>query len=107
MGCYKSNSKMSLKLMKLHYDLAQTGSLVTIRALVSQVLLGLDEEYNLVVVVIQSKPNITWLDIQFELLSFEKRLEHQNNTKCDLLRRDFINVMMLTSLRRSTKSLER
>ncbi|XP_038893234.1 uncharacterized protein LOC120082085 [Benincasa hispida] len=47
----------------------------------AKVLLGLDEEYNPVVVVIQSKPEISWLDMQFELLSFEKRLEHQNISK--------------------------
>lgn len=48
-----------------------------IRALVSQVLLGQDEEYNPIVVKIEGKLDISWLDIQSELLSYKKWLEHQ------------------------------
>lgn len=61
----KGNSKMNeyLKLMKTHSDnLAQAGSPITTRALISQVLLGLDKEYNPIVVGIQGKPSISWLD---------------------------------------------
>ncbi|KGN44034.1 hypothetical protein Csa_011882 [Cucumis sativus] len=46
-----------------------------------KVLLRLDEVYNPLTVVIQGKSNISWLDMQSELLIFEKRLEHQNSQK--------------------------
>ncbi|XP_038887688.1 protein transport protein sec-16A.1-like [Benincasa hispida] len=49
-----------------------------LRALVSQVLLGLDEEYNAIVATIQSKENVSWLDMQSELLLFEKRAERKH-----------------------------
>lgn len=71
-----------LRLMKNHADnLGQAGSLVTTRNLISQVLLGLDEEYNSVVAMIQGRVNISWSEMQVELLVFEKRLELQNTQK--------------------------
>lgn len=71
-----------LRIMKSHFNnLAHAGSPVSTRALISQVLLGLDEEYNPVVVGIWGKPGISWLDMQFELMFYEKRLEHQNAVK--------------------------
>lgn len=48
-----------LCIMKTNSDnLEQAGSLVPIRSLVSQVLLGFDEEYNTVVAMIQEKGDI-------------------------------------------------
>lgn len=76
----KGNTKMSeyLRIMKSHSDnLAQAGSPITTRALISQVLLGLDDEYNRIVVGIQGKPGISWLDMQSKLLSYKKQLGHQ------------------------------
>ena len=49
-------------------NLGQAGSLVPHHALVSQVLLGLDEAYNLVIVLIQGKLETSWHDMQSELL---------------------------------------
>ncbi|KAA0026100.1 uncharacterized protein E6C27_scaffold19G00360 [Cucumis melo var. makuwa] len=80
----KGNTKMEeyLLVMKTNVDnLGQVGSPVPRRALISQVLLGLDEVYNLVIVVIQGKPDISWLDMQSKLLIFEKILKHQNTQK--------------------------
>ncbi|XP_038896600.1 uncharacterized protein LOC120084860 [Benincasa hispida] len=99
----KGGQKMSgyLKLMKLHSDnLAQTSSPVSTRTLISQVLLGLDEEYNLVVVGIQGKPGISWLDMQSELLTYEKRLEHQNSIKIHstFAQQPFVNVAFSMNL---------
>ncbi|XP_031739914.1 uncharacterized protein LOC116403326 isoform X1 [Cucumis sativus] len=80
----KGSFKMEdyLCVMKTNVDnLSQAGSLVPPCALISQVLLGLDEVYNLVIVVIQGKLNISWLDMQSELLIFEKMLEHHNTQR--------------------------
>lgn len=66
----KGNLKMTeyLCIMKNHADnLGQAGSPVTTRSLISQVLLGLDEEYNLVVAMIQGRAGITWSEMQAEL----------------------------------------
>ena len=78
----EGNYKMEdyLRIMKINADnLGQAGSPVPHRYLISQVLLGLDEVYNPVTAVIQGKPDISWLDMQSELLIFEKFLEHQNS----------------------------
>ena len=80
----KGNSNMEdyLRIMKTNADnLGQAESPIPRRALISQVLLGLDEVYNPVIVVIQGKPEISWLDMQSKLLIFEKRLKHQNSQK--------------------------
>ncbi|KAA0065902.1 Retrovirus-related Pol polyprotein from transposon TNT 1-94 [Cucumis melo var. makuwa] len=42
-----------------------------------KVLLDLDEVYNLVIVVMQGKPKISWIDMQSELLTFEKRFNKE------------------------------
>ncbi|TYK05754.1 Retrovirus-related Pol polyprotein from transposon TNT 1-94 [Cucumis melo var. makuwa] len=71
-----------LRIMKTNSDkLGQAGSPVPKRAFISQALLGLDEVYNPVIAVIQGKPEISWIDMQSELLTFEKRLEHQDTQK--------------------------
>lgn len=71
-----------LQLMKTNADkLGQARSPVPRCAFISQVLLGLDEVYNLVIAVIQGKLETSWLDMQFELLIFEKRLEHHKIVK--------------------------
>ena len=44
--------------------------------LVSQVLAGLDSlEYNPIVCQINEKENVSWMELQSKLLSYEKRLE--------------------------------
>lgn len=71
----KGNFRMSeyLRLMKMHSDnLGQAESHVPTRPLVSQVLLGLDEDYNPVVATLQGKPETTWLEMQLELLTYER-----------------------------------
>lgn len=73
--CRKGNLKMSdyLRLMKSHANnLGQAGSLVSSRNLVTQVLLGLDEEFNPVVAMIQERGDLSWGEMQAELLVFEK-----------------------------------
>ncbi|XP_038904869.1 uncharacterized protein LOC120091100 [Benincasa hispida] len=67
-----------LALMKKYFDrLALARSPVFAIDLVSQVLSGLDEEYNLVIVVIQGKGAVRWSDMQSDFLSHEKCLEYQ------------------------------
>ena len=80
----KGNTKMEkyLCVTKTNVDnLGQAGSLVLKRVLISQVLLRLDDVYSLVIVVIQGKSNISWLNMQSELLILYKRLDHQNSQK--------------------------
>ncbi|XP_038905164.1 uncharacterized protein LOC120091275 isoform X4 [Benincasa hispida] len=80
----KGNLKMEeyLQTMKMNTDnLEQAGSPMPPRTLVSQVLLGLDEEYNAIVAMIQGRVDMSWLDMQSELLLYERRLEHQSNQK--------------------------
>lgn len=68
--------------MKKYSDsLALAGSPVLARDLISQVLSGLDEEYNPVAVLLQSGPNVSWAEMQAELMSYEKRLEYQLSLK--------------------------
>lgn len=69
-----------LQLMKLHFgNLGQVGNPVLTRALISQVLLGLDEDYNAVAVALQGKTELSWLQMKSKLVSYEKRL---GSTKC-------------------------
>ncbi|TYK22689.1 T3P18.3 [Cucumis melo var. makuwa] len=54
---------------------------VTSSKLLRKVSLGLYKVYNPVTAVIQGKPDIFLLDMQSELLIFEKHLEHQNSQR--------------------------
>lgn len=54
---------------------------MSLQSPVSQVLVGLDEEYNPIVVVIQRNIAITWSKLQIGLLTFEECLEHQFSHK--------------------------
>ena len=65
--------------MKLVDNVALAGKPVEMNDLVSQVLLGLDShEYNHVVCQINEKEEVSWLELQAILLSYEKRLEQMN-----------------------------
>lgn len=87
-----------LRIMKNQADnLGQAGSPVNTRSLISQVLLGLDEEYNPVVAMIQGRVGITWSEMQAELLVFEKRLELQDNLKSSLSLSHGASVNMASS----------
>ncbi|KAK3225790.1 hypothetical protein Dsin_005652 [Dipteronia sinensis] len=56
-------------------NLTFAGNPVPVRQLVYQIMAGLDEEYTLIAVMIQSKSEITWFGFQAELLTYEKRME--------------------------------
>lgn len=71
-----------LRVMKNHADnLSQAGSPVGTRTIISQVLLGLDEEYNPMVATLQGYKNLSRAELQSELLIFEKRLDFQISLK--------------------------
>lgn len=56
--------KNYLRIIKINVDnLGQARGPIPRRALISQVLLGLDEVYNSVIAVIQGKLEIMWLDM--------------------------------------------
>ncbi|TXG47047.1 hypothetical protein EZV62_026341 [Acer yangbiense] len=78
----KGGMKMSdyLKMAKRLIDnLALAGRPVPLEDLVSQILNGLDShEYNPLVCQINEKEDISWIDLQAKLLSYEKRLEQMN-----------------------------
>ncbi|TYK24890.1 Retrovirus-related Pol polyprotein from transposon TNT 1-94 [Cucumis melo var. makuwa] len=59
----------------------QDSSPAPTRAFISQVLLGLDEEYNAIVATLQEKPELSCLQMQLKLHSYEKRLQAQNAQK--------------------------
>jgi hypothetical protein len=70
-----------LKSMKKLVDnLALAGHPVTLDDLISQTLTGLDSpDYNPIVCQIIEKENISWLELQSKLLTYEKRLEQLND----------------------------
>lgn len=83
----KGSLKMAdyLRVMKTYADnLGQAGSPVSTRSLISQVLLGLDEEYNPIVATLQGRTGVAWAELQADLLVFEKRLDLQNSDKNNL-----------------------
>ncbi|XP_038875081.1 uncharacterized protein LOC120067610 [Benincasa hispida] len=83
----KATLKMSeyLTLTKKYADnLAFAGPPMSPPDLISQVLSGLDEEYNPVVVAVKSKGTTRWSDLQSDLLSYEKRLEYQLAIKTNI-----------------------
>lgn len=53
--------------------------------LISQVLSRLDEEYNPVAVLIQSRPGVSCGEMQAKLISYEKRLKYQLSLKSGFL----------------------
>ena len=55
------------------------GKQVELDDLVSQIITGLDShEYNPVVCQINERDEISWLELEAKLLSYEKRLEQMN-----------------------------
>lgn len=62
-----------LDTMKKYFDNLQVaGYPMEMRSFISHVTTGLDEEYTPIVCVIRSQ-NMTWCEVQLELLSFEQR----------------------------------
>jgi len=78
----KGEKKMEDYLMKMK-DLADklkmAGSPISNADLVIQTLNGLDVDYNPVVVKLSDQINISWVDLQAQLLAFESRLDQLNN----------------------------
>lgn len=83
-----------LRVIKTHADnIVQAGGDMSDRSMISQVLRGLDEEYNPVVAVLQGKSSITWPEIQSELLVFEKHLDYQRSLKTNSFNNASMNVV--------------
>lgn len=62
--------------MKEHSDnLNLVGCNYTLIDLITQILSGLDSEHTPIVVTLSEKENLTWIEFQTYLLSFESRLE--------------------------------
>jgi histone deacetylase 1/2 len=78
----KGEKKMEDYLMKMK-DLADklkmAGSPITNADLIIQTLNGLDTDYNPIVVKLSDQINLSWVDLQAQLLSFESRLDQLNS----------------------------
>lgn len=62
--------------MKRIYDqLALAGAPITTEELIMHTLNGLHADYNAIVVKLIDQPNLTWVEAQSSLLSFETRLD--------------------------------
>ncbi|KAA0036876.1 Retrovirus-related Pol polyprotein from transposon TNT 1-94 [Cucumis melo var. makuwa] len=77
LGTSTSLAHQDTKLKVICWDMyhvlrCQVGNPVLTRALISQVLLGLDEDYNAVAVALQGKTELSWLQMKSKLVSYEK-----------------------------------
>lgn len=68
-----------LKMKNLSDKLKLAGSPISSSDLIIQTLNGLDADYNPVVVKLSDQINLTWVDLQAQLLAFENRMEQLNN----------------------------
>nr|KYP75308.1 hypothetical protein KK1_008029 [Cajanus cajan] len=83
---FHSSRKGSMKMeeylikMKLLADsLKLAGSPISNTDLITQTLAGLDINYNAIIVQLSDKNDLTWIDMQAQLLTFENRLEQLNS----------------------------
>ena len=83
-----------LKMMNFAHKLKMAGSLISNSDLMIQTLNGLDADYNPVVVKLYDQINLSWVDLQAQLLAFESRINQLNN---------FNNLSMNTSTNFATK----
>ncbi|KAK0586960.1 hypothetical protein LWI29_015268 [Acer saccharum] len=80
----KGSMKMDeyLNTMKKYADhMALAGAPVTMRDLVPQITSGLDDEYTPAVLMVESKPDLSWVELQGMLLTYENRLEQLTSLK--------------------------
>ncbi|GAU51268.1 hypothetical protein TSUD_412550 [Trifolium subterraneum] len=68
-----------IKMKNLSDKLKLAGSPISNSDLMIQTLNGLDAEYNPVVVKLSDQINLSWVDVQAQLLAFESRLDQFNN----------------------------
>ncbi|PNY01489.1 copia-like polyprotein, partial [Trifolium pratense] len=68
-----------IKMKNLSDKLKLSGSPISNSDLMIQTLNGLDAEYNPVVVKLSDQINLSWVDVQAQLLAFESRLDQLNN----------------------------
>lgn len=67
------------KMKSISDNLLLAGSPISNNDLIIQTLFGLDIEYNPIVVQLFDKIDLTWVDVQAALLTFESRLEQLSN----------------------------
>lgn len=66
------------KMKVLANNLLLASSPISTSNLITQTLIGLDNEYNRIVVQLLGKVDLTWIDLQATLLTYENRLEKIN-----------------------------
>lgn len=74
-GNLKMDEYLQKKIKELADNLLLVGSHIPIDDLITQTLVGLDTDYNHVVVQLVEKTGPTWVELQASLLTFESRLE--------------------------------
>jgi len=84
-----------IKMKNFADKLMFAGSPISNSYLIIQMLNGLDVDYNPVVVKLTDQINLSWVDLQTQLLAFESRIEQLNN---------FNNLSMNTSANLATKT---
>ena len=84
-----------LKMKNLADKLKLARSLISNSDLMIQTLNGLHAYYNLVVVKLSNQINLSWVDLQAQLLAFESKIEQLNS---------FNNLSMNTSANLATKT---
>ncbi|KAK9083364.1 hypothetical protein Scep_029835 [Stephania cephalantha] len=65
-----------MKMKALEENLATAGAPMSIEDLISNTLLGLDQEYLPIVTVLQSRVGMKWSEFQGALLHFETTISH-------------------------------
>lgn len=63
------------KMKSIFANLILAGSPISISDLIMQTLVGLDAEFNPIVVQLSYKVDLSWVDMQAALLTYESRLE--------------------------------
>lgn len=66
------------KIKTLADNLKLEGSPISISDLIIQTFVGMDIEYNAIVVTLSYKSDLTWIDMQIQLLAIENRLDRLN-----------------------------
>lgn len=85
------------------FNLQLAGCNYTLNDLFTQILCGLDNEYTHVVVTVNEMEDLTWIEFQTYLLSFESRLDRLNSLQNLTL--NSVTTNLITSNARSVSKI--
>lgn len=81
------------KIKGLADKLLMAGALLSTIDLVTQTLADLDADYNPIVVQLSDKDDVTWINLQVALLTYESRLEQLNSLSELTLGQPYANII--------------